>query len=234
MGTISSNLVIRVLEYRDIPAVMKLEEAVWKPKGIETVPEPTLERWIAEGIFLGCFAGEQLVGYAYCEEISFGPIPPYSEELLAALESYKDSYCAPEGDALHGVSIAAILPGVGSLLFGEMVKEARERGLRYFVSLARLSGLGRFVEENRPVLGEHPLEVLAVLYAIQAVAWVEPALVGSPLSLLSLPEGFPRIKRKDAVVSRFASLGKELWAVAKTSFDDPESLGYSALLVLHL
>jgi hypothetical protein len=227
-------LKVRYLIEQDESAFLSLEEKIWKAKGIETATAELFRRWRKNGILLGCFEEEKLLGYAYGERISFSPAPPYSAALLAGIEDYKRTTPDPHGNALHGISMAATRPGAGAGLLEKLVEEARSESLRYFVSLARLAGLGRFVEKNSGTLQDHnPLEV-AVLYAIQAVSLVSPKLVGPPLKLLPFPESFPKLSRRDPVVSRFARIGKELWGVTPTSFEDPESLGYSALLVLPL
>ena len=130
--------------------------------------------------------------------------------------------------------MATVRPGTGVGLLEMLVEGARSKSLRYFISLARLAGFGRFVEKNEDALRGFQPEEAAVFYAIQAVSLADPELIGSPLKLARIPEGFPQLSRWDPVVSRFARIGKELWGVAPTSFEDPESLGYSALLVLPL
>jgi hypothetical protein len=224
---------IRALLEADVPALIQLEREVWRRRGIESIDESVAERWINEGVCLGAFEGEKLVAYVYAETIRFAPIPPYSEEILAALQSYKATSPAVHGNALHGLSMASRRPGAGEPLLDALTEEASLRRLRYFVSLARLEGLGRFVDEN-PGLRNKNLQEVACLYAIQAVSWFSPDRIGPSLSLLAIPPEFPRIRRKDPVVSRFARLGKELWGVTESSFADPQSLGCSALLVLTL
>jgi hypothetical protein len=225
---------IRPIEETDLPQLAALERTVWEPKGIETAPEDILRKWMQSGILLGCFREGELLGYAYAEVIRFSPLPPYSTELQRAMESYKSTETNPEGNALHGVSIAVVKAGAGTPLLEALVEEARRRRLRYFVSLARLEGLGRFVQRYEAALAGYDLPAVAALYALEVVSLVDPRLIGPPLSLVELPPAFPRTKRKDLVLGRFARLGKELWGVAETSFSDPKSLGYSALLVLAL
>ena len=227
---------VRPIEEADLLQLAALERAVWERKKIETVPEETLRKWMHSGILLGCFQGNELVGYTYAEVIGFSPLPPYSTELRRAMESYKSTEANPEGNALHGVSMA-VAPntgGAGAPLLDALVEEARGRRLRYFVSLVRLEGLGRFVERYEAELAGYDMTAVAALYALEVVSLVDPDLIGPPLALVELPPGFPRTKIKDPVLRRFARLGKELWGVAETSFADPESLGYSALLVLPL
>jgi hypothetical protein len=224
---------IRTLALEDITALLALEREVWSRRGIESIDERVGKRWIEEGVCLGAFNSGELVAYAYAETIQFRPIPPYSPEILDALESYKETSSVPNGNAFHGLSMSALRPGTGASLLAAIVAEAQRRHLEYFVSLARLEGLGRFIKEN-PELQSRDIREVACLYAIQTVSWVDSALVGAPLSLFEVPPDFPKVRRKDPVVSRFARLGKELWGVAETSFFDPQSLGYSALLVLTL
>ena len=222
---------IRCLTKDDRASVLSLEEEVWAPRGIECVPPHALDSWLKEGVLHGCFEGTRLVAYTYCERINFSPIPPYSAEITSVIESYHTSRSQPAGNALHGVSIASAKRGAGSLLLDSLLGYAQEQRLEYFVSFSRLSGLGRFVAENEKALAGYDELTVATLYAIQAVGWVSPSLIGPPLQLLETPRNFPRLRRKDPVTSRFAQLGKELWGVGKASFEDPESLGYSALLV---
>lgn len=225
---------IRRLTDRDINPLLELEEQVWGSLGIEIVPRETFAAWVERGILLGCFRNDNLLGYAYAERINFSPLPPYSAELVAALHEYKEVRNSDSGNALHGVSMVSTGMGVGSLLLDALISLARSEGLAYFVSLARLSGLSRFVAANREALGRFDLPTTALLYAYQVVSHVDLGRVGPPLELLVLPEEFPKIRQSDQVVSRFARIGKKLWAVAETSFEDPESLNYSALLVLSL
>ena len=224
---------IRTLTLADLAALLALEREVWGRRGIESIDEPVGKRWIEEGVCLGAFNKSELVAYAYAETIQFKPVPPYSPEILDALGNYKETSSVPNGNALHGLSMTARRPGSGASLLAAVVAEARRRRLEYFVSLARLEAFGRFIKEN-PELQSRDIREVACLYAIQTISWVDSALVGAPLSLLEVPRDFPKVRRKDPVVSRFARLGKELWGVAETSFVDPQSLGYSALLVLTL
>jgi hypothetical protein len=228
-----SSVEIRTLARGDVSSLILLEREVWGKCGIESINEDVGIRWIEEGICLGAFEQGELVAYAYAETVHFSQIPPYSQDLLATLESYASAPRAVDGNALHGVSMAARRRGAGEPLLHALIHQARRRGLEFFVSLARLEGLGRFVDENAG-LEDFCLEEIACLYAIQAVSWIDPALVGDSLALLKPPPLFPKLRRKDRVVSRFARIGKSLWGVAKTSFDDPQSLGFSALLVLTL
>lgn len=225
---------VRRLTDRDIDPLLALEERVWGSLGIERVPRETLAAWAERGILFGCFKNDNLLGYTYAERINFSLLPPYSTELVAALHEYKEVRNSASGNALHGVSMVSTGMGAGSLLLDTLISLARSEGLSYFVSLARLSGLSRFVADNRETLGRFDLPTTALLYAYQVVLQIDPSRVGPPLRLLVLPEEFPKVSRSDRVVSRFARIGKELWAVAETSFEDPESLNYSALLVLPL
>lgn len=225
---------IRLLERGDTARLLSLEETIWKPRGIESLSEKTAIKWLSQGIALGYFERGDLKGYAYGEIITFRRTPPYSTELLAALESYKETRPDPEGNSLHGLSMAVTRPGVGAALLEALIDEARRRELSYFISLARLEGLGKFISENRVIVQTLEEPLIATLYAIQAVSWIDPRLIGEPLRLLEVPHGFPKLRRKDLVVSRFARVGKKLWGVARTSFEDPQSLGYSALVVLPL
>lgn len=223
---------VRKLNEGDLGALLALEEEVWGSLGIERVSEDVLRAWSANGLLLGCMRDDRLLGYAYGERISFSHIPPYSAELVQTLGEYKAVRHSPGGNALHGVSMVSTGLGTGSLLLDSMLSYVRQEGLCYFVSLARLSGLARFVSDHPEVLSAFDLPTVALLYAHQVVSRIDPALIGPPLQLLTMPALFPEVARRDGVLGRFVRIGKELWGVAETSFEDPESLNYSALLVL--
>lgn len=224
--------VIRTLTEEDADSLLTLEERIWPPLGVERISRDTLAAWLQAGLLIGCCRQGELLGYAYVERIDFSRIPPYSKELLAALDDYSKIRHRECGNALHGVSIVSTGKGTGRLLLEALLSYCRREGLRYFVSLARLSGLRSFVEGHREALQHFDLETVACLYAHQVVSLVDPLLIGPPLQLVTLPETFPRVSSSDSVVGRLSRVvGKELWAVARTSFTDPESLGYSALLV---
>lgn len=226
--------VVRRLTEDDLDSLLALEEQIWAPLGIEPVSRSILTAWLEKGMVLGSCRESVLLGYAYVERIDFSPIPPYSTELLSALDDYRVTRHSMSGNALHGVSMVSTGFGTGVQLLEALLTYCRRERLEYFVSLARLSGLRRFVEEHQDALRHFTLETTACLYAYQAVSLVSPSLIGPPLQLITIPEEFPRVSRRDSVVSWFPKIGKELWAVAPTSFSDPESLDYSALLVLPL
>lgn len=225
---------VRFLTEGDRDALLVLERAAWEPKGVETITPKIYDEWLHHGVLLGGFKEERLLGYAYGERIKFSPIPPYSSEIMSSIDNYWITSNNPNGNALHGVSMATIELGVGMPLLKALISVARSQDLQYFVSLARLAGFRRFVEAHPNLLRSFPDDVLATLYVMQTAQKRAPTCIGPSLSLLSLPDNFPPISRKDPTVGRFLRLGKEIWGVAKTSFNDPESLGYSALLVLRL
>ncbi|HEX4961652.1 MAG TPA: hypothetical protein VF173_12485 [Thermoanaerobaculia bacterium] len=161
--------IVRTLTAGDLPALLLLEREVWGKRKIESIDFATGRRWIEEGFCLGHFDENRLRGYAYGETISFSRVPPYSLQIIEALESYKETSSVPGGNALHGLSMAVARPGAGASLLTALVDLARHRGLEYFVSLARLEGLGRFIVDN-PELKSRDIQEVACFYAIQAVS----------------------------------------------------------------
>jgi hypothetical protein len=234
-------LIIRAARDEDWPPFAALERQVWLPRRVETVSKATFYRWRRthpEG-FLVAYHGAAMRGYIYCESIDFDPdsldTPRWRDVVRAG---YAGGMHTPHGNSVYGLSIASVQPGTGRLLLSETVRRARLQGKAYFVSICRLPGLGTFLEAaRRRAPSETPLrnpDRLALGYAVQCVDAVG-GIVHPLLRQVERPPDLPTVRQPDPVLSTFARFGKALYAVVRlTSFADPQSSGYGAVLVLDL
>lgn len=233
-------MLVRNVEEGDCEAVVALERRVWEKVGVGGISREIFRRWVdahKEG-FLVAMAGEVLLGYAYSEIVHFEPEIVATPEWRALVRTgHTTSHHDPAGNTLFGVSIATDPPGtgVGKLLLEKTMELGVATQKKYLITLSRIPGLFGFMNRVRgDATNPHrddSEEMLARYYALLSMRLVGGA-VSPELGTLTIPSTVPPVVERDQVLCRFAYITKmALYEVMQSSFEDPESCNFAALMV---
>lgn len=218
---------VRNAQARDASDLLRLEQKVWRPRGISPITDEIFHRWLStypEGFFVA-LRNHSVCGYAYHERVQFQPRYPQSPAIQHLIRrGHAVSHHRPDGNTLFGVSIATYPrgSGIGKSLVRALLHSYAARNTTYLITLSRIPGLRRFLKQ----VGAG--NSFTTLLHNHVHATVEQIRSGKTHIT-------PAPRRPDPVLGWFISnLTMEVHTIVESSFRDPESCDHAVLLVRRL
>jgi hypothetical protein len=230
---------VRHVERDDIPALARLETAVWTGLGTPILTETELSNWLDEGspFFLIAESDGVPCGYYFGRRVRFSieRHGSFFDPRLMTGHGWSAHAHDPAGNCLYGINIASIKRGSGRVLYEAVHDLLDVMGLDYSVGITRLSGLDAYlsgIERTNDGALPYPEDAIALWYAHESArllglrSWSEcqakPEL-----------EGLPELTEPDPVLAfhvrgtTFGTLG----ILSGYIVPDPESRDYGAMIV---